>query len=156
MRSQYSSQLWLHAQQSRSTVWRAHAGEQHLPTARRPDSQSGWFNNMSDFWAFIIRHHTCSDRLQGSSSRKPSNLPPAPCVARTTDSELAAHESGSHSNRLALESRSDQSGARCLERNSCCCSIILSGSRGGGATRLVCYTKHPTQHRLSSYAFLYH
>lgn len=43
----------------------------------------------TNFWAFIIRHRTCFNRLQGNSSREPSNLPPAPCVARTTDSALA-------------------------------------------------------------------
>lgn len=92
----------------------------NFPTDRQPDSQtekiiqSALLNNISDLHNIIIRHHTCSDCLQGSSSREASNLPLVPHVARTTDSELAAHESVSLSNRLALESRSDQSGARCL------------------------------------------
>lgn len=44
------------------------------------------------------------DHLQGSSSGEASDLPPAPHVARTTDSKPAAHKSASHSNRLTLPS----------------------------------------------------
>ena len=123
-------------------------GENNIPpqpqTARQKCIQSVYFNNIPVFQAFIIRRHTCSDRLQGSSSREPSNLPPVAHVARTTESELAAHESVSHSNRLASGSHFDQSGARCLQRNPCCCPILTCRSREGGASRVVRYTKHPS------------
>lgn len=123
-------------------VWRPIASKQtnkknHLPSGQATREiiiQSVWFNHFTDFWAFIISHHTCSDCLQGGSSWESSKLPPVPHVARTADSELAAHESVSHSNRLVLEPRFDQSGARRLHRNPCCCSFQMCRRRGGGVT----------------------